>query len=133
MNNLTVERVIRAYEAGVVSPGFGDWGDQTKGCGCAMTAVAIHEKPEWYSSLTDVLDNIDDIGTHEVCMATDVTWAYMLGFTDGFDGRSFGTSYQERNADVWGAQYHMGFDHGQAAADAVMTKYSIQRGPEHEN
>jgi hypothetical protein len=127
MNNLTIERVLNAYEAGVTNPGFHGWGDREKQCGCAMTAVVIHEKPEWFSTLEEVLDNYESIGSNEICEAADVTWAYMLGYTDAFDGLEYGTSDQEGNADVWEdidkAQYGMGYDHGKAARAAVFDKY----------
>ncbi|MGV2886023.1 hypothetical protein [Paenibacillus taichungensis] len=127
MNNITVERVINAYEAAVVIPAFEGWGNREKNCGCAITAVAIHEKSEWFPNVSEFLDNYDNHGTHEICSAVAISWPYMLGFTDAFDGCEFGTSDQEGNADVWGdrdkAEYHMGYDHGKVVRQAVTERY----------
>lgn len=125
MNNITVERVLNAYNAGVVKPGFEGWGNRE--CGCALTAVAINEKRGLFPTLTDLLDKCENIGTHEICTAIEITWPYMLGFTDAFDGCEFGTSDQEANADVWEdldkAEYHMGYDHGKVVRTAVLEQY----------
>jgi hypothetical protein len=127
MNNITIERVIKAYESDTVKPGFAGWGDLEKNCGCGMTAVVMNERKDWYPSLEEVLDNIDANGSNEICEAANVRWPYMLGFTDGFDGLAHGTSDQTGNADVWemvdAAEYDMGYDHGKAARLAVFEKY----------
>lgn len=127
MNNITVERVLRAYDAWVVTPGFMDWGNVEKQCGCGLTALVMYENPEAYPTLQDVLDNLDSCGERDVCKTANVTWAYMLGFTDAFDGVVYGTSAKTGSEELWimrlAAEYDMGFDHGKAAREAVLNKY----------
>lgn len=127
MNNISVQRVMNAFNAQVVKPGFEGWGNRANNCGCAIAAVAIYEKGDWFSNISELMDNYDHVGTSEICSAADISWPYMLGFTDAYDGCDFGTSDQEDNADNWvgreKAEYHMGYDHGKAARSAVIKRY----------
>jgi len=127
MNNITVERVLKAYESGVVYPGFEGWGNREKNCGCAITAVAIYEKNEKYKSVGDVLDDLDYSGSSAICEAVDITWAYMLGFTDAFDGLEFGACAQHDHPEIWGEQrqeeYQLGYEHGMKVRASVVEAY----------
>jgi hypothetical protein len=129
MKSITVERVLKAYEAGVIRPGFKGWGNIEKNCGCAISALAIYEKNDWYNCISDVLENIDHHGTVEICEAVGVTWPYMLGFTDAFDGMKCGTSRQ--GPPHWDgkdeSEYFQGYEDGVKVRAAVIAKYF----PEH--
>lgn len=70
-----------------------------------------------------MLISYDTYGSDEICEALNISIPYMYGFTDGFDDVSFGCSMQVEKPKIWDersrAEYHMGFDHGVAARNAV--------------
>lgn len=126
MNNIRIERVLNAYSAMSIKPSFEGWGN--KGCACAIAAIAIHENRETFPDIETLLDNLNINSSADICKSVNITWPYMLGFTDAYDGCSFGTSDQKDNAEVlWGdrerAEYHMGYDHGKAARSEVEKHY----------
>lgn len=126
MNNIEVSRVMCAYEAGVVEPGFEGWGSADHNCGCALTALALYEHPERFSNLQVVLESIEKKGSKSIRDALNLTWPYMLGFTEAFDGLLSHEEHFERMI-VWEAsdknQYQLGRAHGKAVRYAVFGKY----------
>lgn len=120
------QRSLEAYEAGVVSPGFIGWGSLNKQCGCALTAIVLHEVPEAFPTLESVL-NVTGTGSYEICEVVGISYLYSLGFTDAFDGYSHGTSHITtpvfRGAMDDQQEYDAGYKMGKETREAVFDKY----------
>jgi hypothetical protein len=91
VRRITPEEVVQAYQETGLQPVFNMWGEAESNCGCALTALALHQMGRQYNiSLSEIIRmlELESIEDKQYFFGEDMSSDYLTGFVNGFDDAS---------------------------------------------